>query len=114
MIPHNLQIRLCTPFYGYRLSERRKSTYKQVFPRFSFHRLRHYMTTTLANNNVDAATLMALGGWSSFETMQQYAKVFPETLERSYCQAMERAREAQAAGTTKIMSIEEYFSQAGA
>jgi site-specific recombinase XerD len=62
--------------------------------RFSCHRLRHAMASRLANSGADAATIMAVGGWKSFDSMQGYVQLRPATVRRDYDQAMTRVAEA--------------------
>ena len=38
---------------------------------FSMHKLRHYFCTTLAENNIDEATILALGGWKKGSTVMK-------------------------------------------
>src|SRR5450631_1524869 len=51
---------------------------------FSFHRLRHSWATRLMNNGMELAVLKELGGWVSWNAMQRYIKVLPETIQRQY------------------------------
>ncbi len=55
---------------------------------FSFHRLRHTWATHLANNGVDPAVIMELGGWKSWAGMQRYVRLSRSYIESSYDAAM--------------------------
>jgi integrase/recombinase XerC len=63
------------------------------FDKWSTHRLRHTMASNLVSAGADAATVMAAGGWKSFEPMTGYARVDHEVARRGYDEAMRRAQE---------------------
>lgn len=59
---------------------------------WSTHRLRHTMATRLVAAGADAATVMTVGRWDSFENMCAYARVDPAVAARGYNEAMHRAK----------------------
>lgn len=61
--------------------------------KWSIHRLRHTMASNLVSAGADAATVMAAGGWLSFECMSGYAQVEPGVARRGYEEAMLRAQQ---------------------
>jgi site-specific recombinase XerD len=71
---------------------------------FSFHRLRHRFGSLLGNRGVDAAVIMAIGGWSSFEAMQKYVQILPETINREYSNAMQQKEEKESPVETISLS----------
>jgi len=73
--------------------EFRKERHEDGLKRFSFHRLRHRLASTLADRKLDPALIMAIGGWSSFEAMQRYIEVRPEMLASSYHEAISKAKD---------------------
>jgi site-specific recombinase XerD len=77
-------------------------------PKFSYHRLRHSMASGLLNAGVDTATVMAIGGWRSHSGMSAYAKLKPETIRRSYDEAMKKVRASQTGQPSKILSLQEF------
>ena len=86
-----------------------RGTYDEVFDDFHYHRLRHSMASRLANHGVDTATLMAVGGWRSWDTMHGYVKVQPETVQASYQEAMEEIRKTpREKGNPRVLSLEEF------
>lgn len=87
-----------TPFTGKVLANAFKrvllKSYKGVdrhpdgFDKWSTHRLRHTMATTLVAGGADFATIMAAGGWLDPDTMAGYAEVPLERGRRGYDEAM--------------------------
>jgi integrase/recombinase XerC len=65
------------------------------FDIWSTHRLRHTMASNLVNGGADAATVMAVGGWSTPKSMSVYSRVDPSVAQRGYAAAMSRAKEQQ-------------------
>ncbi len=94
-------------FDGFRT--KKAANYDEVFKNFKYHRLRHSMTSRLANHGVDVATLMALGGWRSWDGMQSYVKIEPETVQASYEEAMKEVRKRTREGSvSRVFSLEEF------
>jgi len=63
---------------------------------FEFHRLRHTWATRLVNADMELAVLMVLGGWKSLKSVQIYAKVRQDTVDRQYqaaCAKIEKKHE---------------------
>lgn len=82
-------------------------------PKWSFHRLRHRMASRLINSGVDAAIVMAIGGWKSFESMQKYVRLLPATVRTNYQEAMDRAREEGHAPKKSVQSLAQFAASAG-
>jgi integrase/recombinase XerC len=61
--------------------------------KWSTHRLRHTMASTLVSSGADAATVMASGGWKSYEAMAVYARVDTDVARRGYDEAMRRSQD---------------------
>jgi site-specific recombinase XerD len=104
--PNVLWAYLRTIFDGYK--SRKAETYEEVFKGFEYHRFRHTMTSRLASAGADAATLMALGGWRSWEGMQGYVRILPGTVEKRYREAMEKANEPPDPERGQVISLEEF------
>ncbi|WP_221271546.1 tyrosine-type recombinase/integrase [Tunturibacter empetritectus] len=77
---------LCTTYRGKKVND-------TGLDRWSTHRLRHTMATNLVSGGADAATVMAAGGWVSFDSMAGYAQVDPAVSRRGYQEAMRVADE---------------------
>jgi len=77
---------LCKTYEG-------KTRNEAGFDKWSTHRLRHTMASKLASAGADAATVMASGGWTSYEAMVGYTRVEADAARRSYDEAMRRAHE---------------------
>jgi len=75
---------------------------------FSFHRLRHYMATSMARGGADAQAIMAQGGWVTASAMCGYAEVDPTQAARAYNEAMERARAESQVPTKRVSGFEIY------
>lgn len=94
-------------FDGY-ITKLRK-TYDEVFVGFKYHRLRHSTASRLANYGIDAATLMAVDGWRSWDTMYGYVKIQPETVQVSYQDARKEIRKAsREESNPRVLSLEEF------
>lgn len=72
---------LCKTFHGIKVHE-------TGWDRWSTHRLRHTMASNLVSAGADAATVMAAGGWRTYEAMCGYAKVDDAVARRGYDEAM--------------------------
>jgi len=96
---------------GYKTQRRR--TYDEVFDGFRYHRLRHTMASRLGNHGVDAATLMAMAGWRSWDSMNAYVKIKPQTVETSYHEAMEEAKKSARESDPQVLSLEEFAEKMG-
>lgn len=84
------------------------------FEKWSTHRLRHTMATRLASGGADAATMMANGGWATFEAMKVYTEVRPDAVRDEYQSAVRRAQEEKQCETsTKILSPADLLARAG-
>jgi integrase len=82
------------------------------FDKWRTHRLRHTMATNLAAGGADAATVMAAGGWATYEAMTNYAEVNNTVARRGYEEATARARKLKLApALTKTLSIEEFLDR---
>lgn len=81
---------LCKTYRG-------KAVNEAGFDHWSTHRLRHTMATNLTNGGADAATVMAAGGWVTFNAMAGYAQVDPAVARRGYEEAMHRVAETKLA-----------------
>jgi integrase/recombinase XerC len=79
---------LCKTYEG-------KTVNETGFDKWSTHRLRHTMASNLVSAGADAATVMAAGGWNSYEAMANYARVDVEVARRGYDEAMRRAKETR-------------------
>lgn len=75
---------------------------------FSYHRLRHYMASRLANAGADAMSIMAIGGWKSLNSMLQYVDLQKNTVRRDYDHANQRAKEMAAEEPESIESLEDF------
>jgi integrase/recombinase XerC len=71
------------------------------FDKWSTHRLRHTMASTLVSNGADVATVMAAGGWKSYEAMAGYARVDADVARRGFDQAMRHAQNQKQSATRK-------------
>jgi integrase/recombinase XerC len=80
---------LCKTYKG-------KTTLNETgFDKWSTHRLRHTMASNLVSAGADAATVMSVGGWKSYEAMAGYVRVDAELARRGYDEAMRRAKETK-------------------
>lgn len=62
----------------------RKPRNERGWDKWSTHRLRHTMASNLATAGADAATVMAAGGWKTYEAMCGYTRVDAEVAHRGY------------------------------
>jgi site-specific recombinase XerD len=82
------------------------------FERWSTHRLRHNMATSLVRGGADIHTVMAAGGWASAEAMSMYVLVDIEAARRGYDEAHSRlAKAQQSAPTTTVLSPAEFLAR---
>jgi len=96
---------LCKTFKG-------KAIHEVGLDNWSIHRLRHTMATKLVSGGADASTVMAQGGWLSFESMAGYAQVDPEVARRSYQDAMRKvAEQKNYVPQTKTFTLTELVAQ---
>jgi site-specific recombinase XerD len=86
----------------------RHTSHQQGLDKLSLHRLRHFCASQLCNSGADAATVMAVGGWKSFDSMQGYVQLRPGTVRRDYDQAMARAAEAAREDSPTTQSLEDF------
>jgi integrase/recombinase XerC len=77
---------LCKTFRGKKIND-------TGLDRWSTHRLRHTMATRLVSGGADVATVMAAGGWVTFDSMAGYAQVDPAVSRRGFQEAMGRVHE---------------------
>lgn len=71
--------------------------------KWSTHSLRHTMASNLVSAGADAATVMAAGGWLSFDAMAGYAKVDSAVARRGYDEAMDRVQKQKQPELRKIV-----------
>lgn len=76
---------LCKTYQGKALNE-------IGFDRWSTHRLRHNMATSMRRGGADPASVMAIGGWQSMDAAGAYMEVTGDDSKREYEAAMERSR----------------------
>ena len=82
------------------------------FEKWSTHRLRHNMATTLFRGGADTHTVMAAGGWASAEAMSKYVLVDIGAARRGYDEAQRRlAKEQQFVPTTTALSPAEFLAR---
>jgi integrase/recombinase XerC len=82
------------------------------FEKWSTHRLRHTMASNLVKAGADAATVMASGGWKSFEAMCGYAEADEELGRQGYQKAMKKSREQlRAAPRRKPLTLAELLER---
>jgi len=92
---------------------RGKTVHQTGFDKWSIHRLRHTMASRLVAAGADAATVMAAGGWRTYETMAGYARVDPQQSQRGYDEAIRKSRfdKTTENKTTKVLSLPEVLQQ---
>jgi site-specific recombinase XerD len=89
---------LCKVAIGKRVNE-------AGFDKWSTHRLRHTMASRLVSAGADVATVMAAGGWKSYDAMAGYARVDPNVARRGYDEAMRYAQvQKESAARKKVLS----------
>lgn len=92
---------LCKEFKG-------KQIHEVGLDKWSTHRLRHTMASSLVAAGADLATVMASGGWLDPDTMTGYAEVPVELARRGYDEAMRAVHEQKdAVPTTRTVSPEQ-------
>lgn len=79
---------------------------------WSTHRLRHTMASRLVAAGADAATVMAVGRWDSFENMCGYALVDHKVAARGYHEAMERAKANESSASKRSSGFLHYVKKA--
>lgn len=95
---------LCKTYEG-------EENHKVGVDKWSTHRLRHTMASTMLSAGAEAAIMMSAGGWKSFEAMSWYAKADDEVARRGYDKAMRAFQEKkQAAPETVILTPEQLLS----
>jgi integrase/recombinase XerC len=93
----------CKTFHG-------KQVNADGFEKWSTHALRHTMASNLVSAGADAATVMAAGGWRTYEAMCGYARVDAEVAHRGYEEAMKRARDKKHQNPRKrSLSLSEFL-----
>jgi integrase len=66
-------------------SQKAEVTRRPLFPKdFVLHSLRHTMSTRLGKSEVDAFTIMRIGGHSSIVVLQRYIHPTPEAVECAF------------------------------
>jgi integrase len=94
---------LCKTHHGKKLHE-------TGWEKWSTHRFRHTMASRLVSAGADAATVMAAGGWKTYEAMCGYARVDEDVARRGYEDAMQRARQQQEqVPRKKALSLSEFL-----
>jgi integrase/recombinase XerC len=86
----SLRLALCKTYQG-------KVANEVGFDRWSTHRLRHNMATSMRRGGADVAALMAIGGWQSMDAAGAYIEITGDDSKREYEAAMERARKDRSA-----------------
>lgn len=88
-----------------------KTNHETGFDKWSTHRLRHTMATTLAAGGADLVTQMAAGGWLDVDTMSGYVEVSDEQARRGYDEAMRKFHEQKdLAPATRIVTPDELLA----
>lgn len=96
---------LCKTYNG-------KPRNEEGWDEWSTHALRHTMASNLASAGADAATVMAAGGWKTYEAMCGYARVDAEVARRGYEDAMKRVHEKkQQARRKKPLSLPDFLDR---
>jgi integrase/recombinase XerC len=81
---------------------------------FAFHRLRHTWATLLMNNGMALAILKELGGWESWNSMQRYIRVLPETVRQQYEETYAKIQQTQKSDTEEIVSLLDFAKKSAA
>ncbi len=96
---------LCKGYLGRQLNE-------IGLDRWSVHRLRHTMATNLVNGGAEIRTVMANGGWKSYDAVCMYAAPDLEIARRGYHETMRRVQaKKQASRTIRILSPAELLTR---
>jgi integrase/recombinase XerC len=100
---HEFSRVLCKTYLG-------KQRNEEGWDTWSTHALRHTMASNLVSAGADAATVMAAGGWKTYEAMCGYARVDDEVARRGYEDAMKRVhQQKQQAPRKKALSLTEFL-----
>ena len=83
-----LCLALCKSYKGKVLQE-------TGFERWSTHRLRHNMATSMRRGGADMAALLSIGGWQSMDAAGSYIDLNGDDSKSEYAAAMDRARKAR-------------------
>lgn len=96
---------LCKAYDGKQLNE-------TGFDCWNMHRLRHTMATNLVNGGADMMTVMANGGWQSYDAACGYAAPDLHVARRGYHNAMRLVQaKKQAPHTTRILTPAELLTR---
>ena len=71
---------------------------------FKFHRLRHRLGHRLMNGGMELAVLKELGGWVSWNSMQGYIKVMPDTIRRQFEESYQKLQEQEESEDSETLS----------
>jgi integrase len=100
-----MNLTLCRTYLGQQVN-------KTGLDRFSLHRLRHTMATNLVRGGADMKTVMANGGWKSYDAACGYAAPDLQVARRGYHDAMRRVQaKKQTARQTRILSPAELLTR---
>jgi integrase/recombinase XerC len=89
-----------------------KQRNEEGWDKWSTHALRHTMASNLVSAGADAATVMAAGGWKTYEAMCNYARVDAEVASRGYEEAMKRVQEKKhQVPRKKPLSVSEFLER---
>jgi integrase/recombinase XerC len=80
-----MNLTLCRTYLGLQVN-------KTGLDRFNLHRLRHTMATNLVRGGADMKTVMANGGWKSYDAACGYAAPDLQVARRGYHDAMRRVQ----------------------
>lgn len=88
-----------------------KTNHETGFDKWSTHRLRHTMATTLTAGGADLATVMTAGRWRDPDTMAGYVEVAEDQARRGYDEAMRAFHEQKdLAPPTRIVTPDELLA----
>jgi integrase/recombinase XerC len=88
-----------------------KKVHETGFDSWSTHKLRHTMASNLVSAGADAATIMAAGGWKSYQAMLGYSRVDVDVARRGYDEATKRAKDKKATPSKKTLSLSEFLDR---
>lgn len=95
-------------------THRGKARNEEGLDKWSTHALRHTMASNLVSAGADAATVMAAGGWKTYEAMCQYARVDEDVARKGYDEAMKKMQEKKTATPRKkTLSLAEFLELKG-
>lgn len=87
-----------------------KQLHDEGWDKWSTHALRHTMASNLVSAGADAATVMAAGGWKTYEAMCGYSRVDSEVARRGYEEAMRRIEhQKHEAPRKKALSLADFL-----